>query len=89
MIFALVALAASVSAVDPVHYQLTRNNAPHKMSDYAAAAEVLRGKYGYESLTARQERVTGRKRQNTASIPMINQVCCTHCVLVVRAPNLR
>jgi len=64
--------ALSVSA-DPLHVSLTHRSVGRRdLAYYAAAADRLRGKYGYSGSTVASRGM--RKRGNTANIPIVNQV---------------
>jgi len=57
---------SSVSA-DPFHIPLVRRRDPISVEEYGIAADALRIKYGYPHSST-------SKRQNPATIPVINQV---------------
>jgi len=59
----------SFAGAEPFHIPLVRKSAPGTEYNYGAAADALRHKYGYP------DRSSASKRQNTAAIPVINQVC--------------
>lgn len=66
----LVALSClSFAGAEPVHVSLTRKRAPMTVDDYGVAADSLRSKYGFGPGS------TPSKRQSTAAVPIINQVC--------------
>jgi len=54
------------AGAEPFHIPLVRKRSPTSVDEYAGAADALRSKYHYHSSTT--------KRQNTAGIPVINQV---------------
>jgi hypothetical protein len=58
----------SFAGAEPFHFPLTRRSNPLSMDDFVNAAHALRIKYGYTPSSP-------SKRQNTAGIPIINQVC--------------
>ena len=58
----------SFAGAEPFHIPLVRKNVPHSIDHYAYAADALRGKYGFTHSSH-------SKRQNTAAIPIVNQVC--------------
>lgn len=57
----------SFAGAEPFHIPLVRKSTPGTEYNYGAAADALRMKYGYSHSSA-------SKRQNTAAIPVINQV---------------
>lgn len=61
----------SFAGAEPFHVPLLRKRAPVSIEDYANAAVALRGKYGYTNTTSD---FPTSKRQNTAAVPIINQV---------------
>lgn len=65
----LVALSClSFAGAEPFHVPLMRKRTPTTMDGYIVAAEALRIKYGLTPSSP-------SKRQNTAAVPVINQVC--------------
>jgi len=58
----------SFAGAEPFHIPLVRKSPSGTEFNYGAAADALRDKYGYS-------RPSATKRQNTAAIPVINQVC--------------
>jgi len=59
------------SSADPLHVSLNRRSVGVRdISHYAAAAERLRGKYGFSVPTTRRR---GRKRASSADISIVNQ----------------
>ena len=69
------------AGAEPVHVSLTRKRTPMTMDDYGVAADSLRSKYGFSPGS------TPSKRQNTAAIPIINQVCPGTALVI--SPNNR
>ena len=64
----------SFAGAEPFHIPLVRSG-PRSIEDYVGAGNALRNKYGYtDSLS---------KRQNTAAVPIINQV-----ILALRCKSL-
>ena len=59
----------SFAGAEPFHVPLMRRREPLSIEDYANAGNALRIKYGYTSSPS--------KRQNTATIPIIDQVSIT------------
>lgn len=57
----------SFAGAEHLHIPLVRASTPPTMDGYVAAADSMKGKYGYGAPTA-------SKRQNNAAIPIINQV---------------
>ena len=56
------------AGAEPFHIPLVRRHNPLSVEEYAAAADALRSKYHFTH-------TPNSKRQNTAAIPIINQVC--------------
>ena len=59
----------SFAGAEPLHMPLMRKRTPLTVDDYGLAADSLRFKYGYNSGS------TTSKRQNSAAVSIINQVC--------------
>jgi hypothetical protein len=57
----------SFAGAEPLHIPLVRTSTPPTMDNYVAAADALKTKYGFNPPTT-------SKRQNTASVSIINQV---------------
>lgn len=57
----------SFAGAEPFHIPLVRKRAPSSIHEYGVAADAMRFKYGYTHHSS-------SKRQNTAAIPVINQV---------------
>jgi len=58
----------SFAGAEPFHIPLVRKSNSFTEHDYGVAADALRAKYGFKHSST-------SKRQNTAAIPVINQVC--------------
>ena len=58
----------SFAGAEPFHMPLVRKRTPVSIEEYAHAADALKSKYGHSHSST-------SKRQNTAAIPIINQVC--------------
>lgn len=58
----------SFAGAEPFHFPLVKRWNPMSIEDYGIAAHSLRIKYGYTPHST-------SKRQSTAGIPVINQVC--------------
>ena len=58
----------SFAGAEPFHIPLVKKRSALSVNDYAIAADVSRIKYGYPHSST-------SKRQNTAAVSVINQVC--------------
>lgn len=59
----------SFAGAEPIHFPLKKRNTVPTIDDYAHAADLVRIKYGFPPGS------TTSKRQNSAAVPVINQVC--------------